>query len=232
MRTSMIRTAAIAAFLAGATLFARADDGSLTVIGLDNSESFPVFTNKSIARAAAATAADAISDLKPGDRVIIRSFGLAGVAPRQIDIEVVIGKKGQSRPNRVAKAVAGLIRSLPERVERGDIQVQSRTNIIGFIQGLAPSLDCDAVPTRLILFTDSIEWSTQVRGDDLVAGKASLPISSAPDLKGCSVEMYGIGQQTAALGTDSLWFPRLEAQWSAFFDAAGVDSFAGHAEFE
>lgn len=232
MRRALMSTVLSAALLSGAPSIAVASENGLLVIGKDNSDSFSLFVNPAIARSAGKTVELLVRDMKPGDRVRVLSFGLAGVATRQIDIEIEIGRKARTRPRRVAEALGAFVRSLPGRVERGEIEVQNRTNIIGFIEGLAPSLDCETTPTRILLFSDGIEWSTQVRGDDLLSGRADLPAPSGPILKGCVIEMRGLGQQTTELGTDSRWFPLLRDQWSVFFAAAGAASFTAYAEFQ
>ncbi len=232
MRMFLMCGAAMAALVTANPVPVNSASGKLIVTGLDNSDSYPLFINAAVARSAGNTVQRLVEQLKPGDRVKVLSFGLAGVATRLIDIEVEIGRKARARPRRVAGTLGAMVRSLPGRVGRGEIQVQSRTNIIGFIEAIAPSLNCEMTPTRIVLFSDGIEWSSQIKGDDLLASRVSLPSPSGMILKGCAVEMRGLGQQTAELGTDSRWFPLLRAQWTAFFKKAGAASFTAYAEFQ
>ncbi len=204
----------------------------LVVFVFDISDSAPVAVDQNIARSAGNTVEAIVANLDPGDRVKLRSLGAAGVAALQINVNVTLGRKARVRPDRIAPAIGALVRSFPMRVRRGDLKIQVRTNIIGFVEAMAPSLDCENSANRIVIFSDGVEWSTLVNGKELVTGKADLPPPSGPILKGCIVEMRGLGQQTNKLGTDSRWFPLLRRQWARFFQAAGVARFNAYAEFE
>jgi hypothetical protein len=197
----------------------------------DMSESYLVAVHDRSAEAAGRIVARHVASLSPGDEVWFRSFGLAGAMDREISVTVTMGSRVQERPSRMAPVIGNLVASIPERVRRGELSVQNRTNIIGFLQATGASLDCQTIRTTLVLFTDGIEWSTQVRGDALLAGTASLPAPSARFLEGCHVEMRGLGQ-VSDTATDSRWFPILRDEWSAFFEAAGVASFRAYATFD
>lgn len=220
------------ALLASTTLAASGEPKSLLVVAFDISDSAPVAINEALANDAASRIQWLVANLEPGDEVKLRSLGMAGLAVTQISIDIALGRKPRTRPDKIAPVVGNLIRSFPARVQRGELKIQNQTNIIGFLEALSPSLDCERQPTHIVIFSDGIEWSTQVRGNDLVSGKADLPPPSGPILQGCDVEMRGVGQQTAALGTDSRWFPRLRSQWTQFFEAAGVSRFGAYAEFK
>ena len=168
--------------------------------------------------------------MKPGDTIMLHSLGTAGTASRQIDIEITLGRKPKNRARRIASQLGRLVASLPKLVAKGQLKLQNRTNIIGYLVTLAPSLDCRNQPTTLRIFSDSIEWSTFISGDDLLSGKKDLPAPSGEILKGCHVSMHGVGQQSEKLGTDARWFVRLRDQWTKFFDAAGVASFKAYGE--
>ena len=215
-------------FLVPAVVEAR----ELNIFAIDISDSVSHAVDRNVAQAAGDMVGSIVAGLQPGDEVRIRSLGAAGIAVGQFSINVTIGRKAKTRASRIAPAIGDFVRSLPDRVAKGQIALQSNTNIIGFVEAIAPSLDCQTDKTRLILLTDGIEWSTQVRGSDLVSGKAQLPPPSGQILKGCIVEMRGVGQQAASIGTDSRWFPVLKAQWRAFFEAAGVAQFSAYATFE
>ena len=202
------------------------------VIILDGSDSVPLLVNQAIANMAANTVRSRISALSPGDIVWLRSLGDAGEANPLIRLNVTLSRKAKYRPQRMAKAVGSLVSSLPARVQSGQIDTQTSTNIIGFLERLAPSLDCHAKVTHLTLFTDGIEWSNRLRGQDLLSGKVDLPPPSGPIFEGCHVEMRGLGQLTRSLGTDSRWYPLLRNKWSAFFKAAGARSFKAYAAYD
>lgn len=225
-----VATLALMLTLSGPTT--ASDTPQLLIVGFDMSESFPVATHNRIAASAGALVARYVAALDPDDEVWLRSFGLAGAVDQEIHVTVTLGRRAQIRPRRLAGDIGNLIATIPARVRRGDLGVQNRTNIIGFLEATASTLDCQSQATKLILFTDGIEWSTQVRGDALVTGTASLPAPSGPILAGCHVEMRGVGQVVTDLNTDSRWFPLLRAQWTVFFEAAGVASFTAHATFE
>lgn len=230
MRYQLLSTVAAFALLFGANGDASAKQ--LVVFAFDISDSAPVAIDTKIAHDAGDTVRRYVSRLQPGDEVKLRSLGFAGAAERQIKIDVVLGRKTHSRADRIGPALGNLVASFPERVERGELQIQTQTNIIGFIEALAPSLDCDRVDTRIVLFTDSIEWSTRVKGAELLAGIADLPAPSGKILSGCTVEMRGIGQLAKKFQTDSRWLPLLTAQWTRFFDQAGVAGFKAYAAFD
>ena len=223
--------AATALAIGMASAAGAADKSALYVAAFDMSDSYLVAVHDRSAEAAGAVVADDIAALSVGDAVWLRSFGLAGVMDREINVTVTLGARVQERPRRVAPAIGNLVASIPERVRRGELSVQNRTNIVGFLDSIAASLDCQARPTTLVLFTDGIEWSTQVRGDELLAGTAGLPIPSGRVLEGCYVEIRGLGQ-VSDTATDSRWFPILRDQWAAFFEVAGVASFRAYATFD
>lgn len=223
--------AAIALSFSIASTARAADDSALYVAAFDMSDSYLVAVHDRSARAAGAVVADDVAALSVGDEVWLRSFGLAGVMDQEINATVTLDSRVQERPHRVAPAIGNLIASIPERVRRGELAVQNRTNIVGFLNAIGASLDCHARPTTLVLFTDGIEWSTQVRGDELLAGTGSLPTPSRTILDGCHIEMRGLGQVSDTT-TDSRWFPILRDQWAGFFEAAGVASFRAYATFD
>ncbi len=208
-----------------------ADEMRRQIHAFDMSDSYLVAVHDRSAQAAGAIVARYVAALSPGDEVWLRSFGLAGAMDREINVTVTMGSRVQERPSRMAPAIGNLVASIPERVRGGELSVQNRTNIIGFLQAVGASLDCQVTRTTLVLFTDGIEWSTQVRGDALLAGTASLPAPSARFLDGCHVEMRGLGQVSDTT-TDSRWFPILRDQWAAFFEAAGAASFRAYATFD
>lgn len=82
---------------------------------------------------------------------------------------------------------------------------------------------CAAGNTRLILFTDAVEYSHEVDGKALISGRAHLPKPSRPMLKGCHVEMHGIGQLKSSLKPGSLE-RRLIPLWRDWLTTAGASS--------
>ena len=232
MHKTLIRSVATFALLSGSLPHANAGQPKMALFVFDMSDSAPVAINLNVARSTGNYVQSFISGMKPGDTIKIRTLGTAGIAAQQLYINAKLGKKANNRPRRIAPQIGNLVRSLPQRVKRGEIKIQHRTNIVGFLEALGPSLDCQKVLTTIVIFSDGIEWSTQVRGDDLLSGKKGLPAPSGAILRGCIVEMRGLGQQNIKMGTDSRWFPLLHTQWTKFFTAAGVSRFNAYAEFE
>ncbi|MFN3226830.1 MAG: hypothetical protein ACE360_11345 [Hyphomicrobiales bacterium] len=232
-RANLLGAVATAALVIAATQIADANDQSaLQIQGFDMSESFPVAVHDRSAEAAGSVVARHVATLSPGDEVWLRSFGLAGVMDQEINVSVTLGARVQERPRRMAQAIGQLVGTIPQRVRSGDLAIQNRTNIVGFLEAIGSSLNCMERPTTLVLFTDGIEWSSQVRGDDLLAGTADLPTPSGAILEGCHVEMRGLGQVVSDQNTDSRWFPLLRDKWSVFFAAAGVATFNAYATFD
>jgi len=232
MRNFLIRSVATIALLSGSALTANANPSEMVVFAFDMSDSAPVAIDPNVANSAGNYVQSYIQRMNPGDRIKIRTLGTAGVVAQQVYINVSLGKNANTRPRRIAPQIGNLVRSLPELVRRGEISIQNRTNIIGFLEALGSSLDCQKTPTTIVIFSDGIEWSTQVRGDDLLSGNQNLPAPSGQVLKACEVEIRGLGQQNSGLVTDSRWFPLLKSQWTKFFTSAGVSRFAAYAEFE
>ncbi len=232
MHTTFIRFAAAIVMLIGASTAAQAGPPQLVIFALDLSDSASIAVDINTAKQAGHYVQSVISKMGPGDLVKIRTLGTAGMAAQQIYINVTLGKKARSRPHRIAPRIGGLIHSLPNLVRGGKIKIQPRTNIIGFLEALGPSLNCKKIPIRIVIFSDGIEWSKQLSGKDLLSGKKSLPAPSGPILKGCTIEMRGLGQQNTKLGSDGRWFPILKKEWTRFFKKAGAARFNAYAAFE
>jgi hypothetical protein len=199
------------------------------VIGLDISDSAPLAVNRNVASVAAGLVRSRIARMKMGDMVRLRSLGTYGVAARTIYANIRLGRK--ARPRKVAVSIANVVRYLPELARRGRIRLQNETNIIGFLETIAPSLDCRVAPVTIILLTDGMEHSSFVSQRDLLSGARKLPPPSGKILQGCTLEMYGVGQQRKSLKSDSRWFSMLARQWKKFAVAAGARRFSAHAEY-
>jgi len=198
----------------------------------DLSQSAAVGMNVNAARSAGNHVEKSILSMDNRGVVQLRTLGSAGVVPQQFRIDAQLGKKAASRPNRVAPKLGEFVRSIPELASSGRIQLQPDTNIIGYLETLAPSLNCQQQATKIFLYTDGIESSPRVDSRDLLAGKVSLPSPSGPILQGCAVEMRGLAERNSRLGTNNTWFNLLRDQWALFFKKAGVSEFKAYAEFE
>ncbi|PJN94176.1 hypothetical protein CNY89_16055, partial [Amaricoccus sp. HAR-UPW-R2A-40] len=144
-------------------------------VGFDLSDSSPLLNEDTVALSAGTMVATAVRSMQRGDAVMLRSFGEAGVSEQQINI--TINLTGQQRPDRIAAELETLIASLPERARQGQLQLEGRTNLMGWLERVGPTLNCNATPTKVIVLTDGIEWSDAIQGDDLLQG-APLPAPS------------------------------------------------------
>lgn len=197
-------------------------------IAVDTSDSFPLLLEDDVALRAGQTVAESIRVLKAKDEVFLRSFGEAGVSATQIHINARIG--GRVKPQAAARDIQKLFASLPELVRQGTMTIEKRTNVMGWLERIGPLLNCQDTPTRVIVFTDAIEWSSAIKGSELLQG-APLPSPSGKILDGCHVEFWGVGQQQKKFGNDDRWYPILKAAWEPFMQQAGAASFKAYADF-
>lgn len=235
MRKMLLQSVALAAIIGWslpifATGTQAAEPSALAIFVFDISDSVATTVSPRLAGQAGELVREHVARMQPGDRVMMRSLGAAGIAARQIHLDVELGRKPKTRPRRIAPQLGRMVASMPQLVKDGQLQLQTQTNIIGFVELLAPSLDCENRPTRIVIFSDGIEFSTLVNGNDLLKGNQDLPPPSREILAGCHVEMRGLGQQTEELGTDTRWYIRLRDEWTRFFTAAGVESFKAYGE--
>lgn len=195
---------------------------------VDLSDSAAPAVDQNVANQIARQIAKDVRSLEYGDRVKIRSLGSSGTAIEQVNINVELSKK--LRPRKAAKQLAQIAASFPKRVENGTMALEPSTNIIGFLEALSPSLDCSE-PTVITIYTDAIEYSELVDGNDLLSGAASLPSPSGRILDQCEVIFRGVGQQQSGLKTSPTWFPNLKKAWAGFMQEAGVQSFKAYAYY-
>jgi hypothetical protein len=137
---------------------------------------------------------------------------------------------GRTRPPAVARDIEQLFASFPEMLRQGKLKVEYRTNVMGWLERVGPSLNCLEEPTTLLVMTDAIEWSEAIKGSELLQG-APLPPPSGSILEGCHVVFWGVGQQQKKFGNDDRWFPILNSAWSVWMEAAGATSFKAHADY-
>lgn len=195
---------------------------------VDFSDSVPILLEDDIATRAGRTLAGAVRDLGPGDKVFLRSFGEAGVSETQIHVNIRMA--GRTRPQKVARDIEQFFGSLPELVQQGKLKVEYRTNVMGWLERVGPTLNCRDEPTKLIIFTDAIEWSASIKGSELLQG-TPLPPPSGRILEGCEVEFWGVGQQQKKYGNDDRWYPILKASWKVYMEQAGAASFDAYADY-
>lgn len=193
------------------------------MIALDLSDSMPIVVEERVAKRASSTIANKIHKMDRGDTIMIRSFGFAGASEQQINENLKI--TGRRNPARAAKQVGGFIAALPNLVRDGKINVETQTNITGWLEMVGPTICPDG--TTILVMSDAIEWSANVTGKDLIQG-ADLPEPSYSFLEGCKVEFWGVGQQIRKFGTDPAWYPTLRKAWSKYMELAGASDFRAY----
>ncbi len=177
------------------------------VIALDVSSSNPLLTDPTFKRSAALYIANAVAELKSGDRVVIKRVGSlnhsANFAAHTLPIE-------RHNVKKVAKRVAAYILSLKQ-----SSHAQGSTNLLAWL-GRNP-LSCGD-GSRLIMLTDGLEASEYVNPNHLLSGKQALPAPSEfVKLSGCSVSFYGMGVGLLDAQTN-----RLRRAWQRYFEQAAA----------
>lgn len=189
------------------------------LIGLDLSKSNPLVEDPAYAARVARRLGEEISALPVRSRVMVRTFGVYDASSNPLKIDQVISAR--ARPEEVASGIETLVANLPRLVEEGKLSSQMMTYISAFLGTMSQSLDCGAMPTRVILLTDGAEDS------DLVKLKRSGTSMPAPDTalyQGCDeLVMLGLGQGF----NDPATTERFRETWGAWAEAAGFKRFTG-----
>ena len=232
MRSRLLALASLAvAFLIGAQPLVHAspaDDAEYNqgppqrvLIGLDLSASNPLISNRSYAASAAELVAEDIKKLPMASVVMIRTFGSYSGQKNNLRIDREISSLRDEKPAAVASLVREVISSVPKLVREGTLQSQNRTNIIPFLEDMAPLVNCARMDTIVILVSDGIEDSEYAR---LKSRNDSLPRPTNALYRGCSeLEIVGLGQ-----GANSPSFTEhLREEWSGWSRAAGFRNFEG-----
>lgn len=202
-----------------------ADDPKRTIIGVDISGSSTFTTEQHSANEAGRYVQTYVLGLEtlPHDLMLV-SLGDAGLAQRAIDVRVTLTNRRATDPRRMAGQFGGYLGALPSLIESGQLQSDDSTSLLSFFRSLEPVCAAGGEQeTRVILFTDGIEWSDEVQGRGFLDGRVDLPDPSRPFLQGCAVEMHGIGQLRADLNAAGLE-ERLIPIWRDWLNAAGADS--------
>lgn len=219
----------LASAIAFTASVANADDNvASTMFATDISGSVGHLFNQGVANEIAVYVENYIAQLDHPHRLTMVSFGEPGLAHRVINISATLSDRRASNAETLSRQFAGYFRSLPELVERGDLLPQDTTSIVEFLQAIEPV--CARGETRIILFTDGVEWSATVDGPLLMSGAINLPTPSGKFLRGCRIEMIGVGQVKGSTTVEGLE-QRLIPQWEKFFEAAGATSFLVYGSF-
>ena len=212
--------------LATSLLFASAavnaqSDVSSTMFATDISGSVGHLFDQIVADEIAEYVEGYIAKLDHPHRLWMLSFGEPGLAHRVVNIKATVTGRRASSARTLSGQFSSYFRSLPGLVENGDLTPQSTTSIIDFFRAIGPV--CARGGTRVIMFTDGVEWSSTVDGPALMSGAVKLPMPTSEFLNGCHVEMHGIGQVKGSVSADGL-VQRLIPQWEQFLQSAGADS--------
>lgn len=192
-----------------------------TIIAPDKSGSSTFLYEEASADAMAQYAHDYIAGLTPPHSLLVLAVGDEGLAARDIQVRAEITNRRSGRPDRIAPQIAQILGSLPSLVKSGQLEADDTTSLVAFFNALEPV--CAEMPTRVILFTDGVEWSAQTDGRAFLQGQADLPAPTRPFLSGCHVEMHGIGQLKADMDSSGLE-ARLIPIWRDWLTAAGASS--------
>lgn len=217
-----IKDMALVASLALAATTATAQDSvTATLFTVDISGSVGHLFDQIVADETAEYVEGYIAGLDHPHRLSMLSFGEPGLAHRVISIKATVTDRRASNARTLSAEFGGYFRALPGLVQSGDLTPQNTTSIIEFLEAIEPV--CARGGTRVILFTDGIEWSSTVDGRALMSGSVSLPMPSEEFLSGCHVEMLGVGQVKGTLSAEGL-AGRLVPQWEEFLEAAGAET--------
>jgi hypothetical protein len=189
------------------------------VVGLDLSSSFPLISDPIFAQRAGARIAPAIRDLPPRSLVTLRTFGVYDPTANPLRFDKQISSV--NRPGDVAVAVETIIASIPKLIKEGRLKAHGWTNIVAFLETVAPNVNCRKNKTTVILVSDGIEDSDYAR---LTSEKGKLPPPKTPLYAGCDDLQFigiGVGANRPALTE------HLRGEWANWANEAGFKNFSG-----
>jgi hypothetical protein len=210
-------------FLLWIVVAAHAQQQPRSVFGVDVSGTSTFLVDQSSADAAGAFVERYIAALDAPHSLTMTSVGDEGLARRTIDIRATVTNHRASSPRKLAPQFGGYFRSLPGLFNSGKLKAQDTTSLISFFQSLEPL--CKAGNATAIVFSDGLEWSAVVDGRAFATGKVGLPKPDRPFLKGCDVQLLGVGQVRNGLESGGL-AARLIPLWRAWLSEAGAESVA------
>lgn len=187
-----------------------------TLMAVDTTRSSTYIADQPSADAAARYVEKYISGLDQPHELRMISVGEVGRGNRTIDISATVTNHRASSAKSLAAAYGGYFRALTS----SNIKEGASTSLIQFFQSLETV--CAKAPTKVIVFTDGLEWSSTVDGRAFARGAVGLPTPERPFLAGCQVEMNGIGELRSSADSDGLE-QRLVPQWTKYLKAAGAD---------
>jgi hypothetical protein len=190
------------------------------VIGLDLSQSNPLVSSHDYAASVADYIADEIDDLPLASKVMIRTFGSYSGQQNALRIDRDVSSEPEEKPAAVADLVRTIIGNVPTLVREGRVDVQDRTNIVGFLENISQLVDCQDTDTTIVLASDGIEDSEYAR---LIQPDSSLPPAD-PMFRGCAMlEIVGLGQGAKSPSLTE----HLRTEWARWAKEAGFKEFSG-----
>lgn len=183
------------------------------VVGLDISTSNPLVRDDAFAREVGTQVKRRIEGMQRGDRVIIETFGLHGIAMGQ-KVELSISKR--HNPKKVAHFASQIITAVPRMVREGKLVPHPATNILSFLELRTEREGCR--DTAFFVATDGFESS------DAVSGTNALPTPVSAYLTGCSVTLTGVGGGTQ----ETVAARNLKDVWIAYLRDAGANPIIVH----
>lgn len=198
---------------------ANAEEPPRTVFGVDISGTSTFLVDQSSADAAGAFVERYVTALDAPHLLNMISVGDEGLAKRAIDIRATVTKYRASNARRLAPQFGGYFRSLPGLFNAGKLEAQGTTSLISFFESMESI--CKRGNATIVVFSDGLEWSAAVDGRAFAAGTVTLPKPGRPFLKGCAVQLLGVGQVRTGLDSGGL-AARLIPQWRTFLTDAGA----------
>lgn len=186
------------------------------IVGLDLSSSNPLVDDASYARKVGSRVRKDFEDLAFRSEVRIRTFGAYDSSANPFSFDATVSTR--QRPEVLGRDMETFISNIPLLVKQGKLQTQPYTNILAFLEETSIELDCDTLPTQVILVTDGVEDSEYVR---LKYRDAKLP-RPKKIFSGCyELQMLGIGR-----GIDSVTETnRIRKEWETWAKRAGFKRF-------
>mgnify|MGYP006273435687 FL=1 len=195
-----------------------AADPRTVIIAIDVSKSNAAISDEVFAERAARYIKQPISELGRFDTVRVRTFGDYGMQANPLRLDLDVSRRTPA--SKIAETAETLIKSLPSLVASGRLQAANTTQISAFLADEARTLSCWKRNTTIYLLSDGIEASAQTDPDRLRAGQAALPSPKEGVLKGCTIQMLGIGE--TASGANPVQTQALINAWSEWAEKAGA----------
>jgi hypothetical protein len=184
-------------------------------IVLDGSGSNPNEV-KEFRNAAAKHAKGKVKAMNMGDSVAVMTFGDGSLRNFQQTKRVKLSAR--MRPSHVAVA---LEKAIIAKAEEAAKNPQNETRLISFFEDSYREFLCASGNAQVIVFTDGIEHSAELTGQQFIIDKKPLPDPTPGILAGCHVEFIGVG-----IGANGA-LQRLEKKhikdaWTTWMEKAGA----------